>query len=248
MAKSSNKLLEFSNLTLGYSAQPAVHHLTAHVEKNTNLALIGPNGGGKSTLLKSIMGELKPLGGDIHWPNGKVQVGYLPQQAHINLTLPINVADFISLGFWPQLGAFKGLNSFYQDKLSQALADVGLADFHQRLLTSLSGGQQQRVIFARLLAEDAELLLLDEPFAAIDQPTTEQLLSLMQSLQAKGKTLITVMHNLQLVEQHFDQALFLARDLLGFGPVKQLLTPENLAKATNMQAQINPYAPWCNLN
>ena len=245
MAKQPVKLLEFANLTL---APPAVHHLNAYVEKQATLALIGPNGGGKSTLLKCIMGQLKPLGGQILWPNGKVKLGYLPQQSQVNLTLPISVADFISLGFWPAKGAFKGLNSSYQDQLSQALADVGLANFHHRLLTSLSGGQKQRVVFARLLAEDAELLLLDEPFAAIDQQTTEQLLQLMQSLQAKGKTLITVMHNLHLVEKHFSQALFLARELLGFGSLKEVLTPENLAKATGMQAQLNPYAPWCDLN
>lgn len=241
-------LLELANLTLGYSAMPAVHHLNAKIYAGSSWALVGPNGGGKTTLLKGIMGELKPLGGKILWPQGKINVGYLPQQIQLNLDLPLSVADFISLGFWQQTGAYQGINSTQQDQLHQALATVGLQDLPNRLIASLSGGQKQRVIFARLLVEDADLLLLDEPFAAVDQATTEQLLEIMQQLQNQGKTLITVLHNLHQVNAYFNDCLFIAREVLGLGKPQEVLTPTNLAKAKAMQTELHSSAAWCELD
>lgn len=247
-ATSPQVLLALKNLTLGYSALPAVHHLTAELKQGENLAVIGPNGGGKTTLLKGILGELKPLGGKILWPNGKVKLGYLPQQAMLNLDIPISVLDFLSLGLWQEIGSFKKVTAPNKQKIVTALAAVKLAGLENRLVTSLSGGQKQRVIFARLLVEDADLLLLDEPFAAVDQATTEELLKLMLQLNLAGKTLITIIHNLDQVKAYFPQCLFLAREVLGFGATEEVLTPENLAKARSMQIQLDPLAPWCELD
>lgn len=241
-------LLEFENLTLGYERHPAVHHLVGGVSPGDLLAVVGPNGGGKSTLLKGVMGELRPLGGAIHWRKGRQQLAYLPQRARLDLDFPLRVADFVSLGHWPRCGAFTAIGAKHRHSVSDALQQVGMQGFEQRPLDSLSGGQLQRVLFARLMLEDAPLILLDEPFAAVDEATTADLLQLVHRWQAEGRTVLAVLHDLHQVRQHFPRCLLLARDVLGFGATDQVLTAENLAKARRMQAPFDPLAPVCELD
>lgn len=241
-------LLEFENLTLGYERHPAVHHLVGGVSSGDLLAVVGPNGGGKSTLLKGVMGELRPLGGAIHWRKGRQQLAYLPQRARLDLDFPLRVADFVSLGHWPRCGAFTAIGAKQRYSVSDALQQVGMQGFEQRPLDSLSGGQLQRVLFARLMLEDAPLILLDEPFAAVDEATTADLLQLVHRWQAEGRTVLAVLHDLHQVRQHFPRCLLLARDVLGFGATDQVLTAENLAKARRMQAPFDPLAPVCELD
>jgi len=235
----------FENLTLGYERHPAVHHLDGQVNSGDLLALVGPNGAGKSTLLKGLMNELRPLGGRILWPNKKPSLAYLPQRSGLNLDFPLRVADFVSLGHWPRLGAFSRVSREQRQAVDAALAQVGMAGFEKRALDSLSGGQLQRILFARLLLEDAQLLLLDEPFAAVDEQTTEDLLALIHEWNREGRTVIAVLHDLRQVTEHFPKTLLLARDALALGATAQVLTEENLARARRMQAPFDPLAPVC---
>jgi zinc/manganese transport system ATP-binding protein len=238
-------LLFFENLTLGYERHPAVHHLRGEIQAGDLLALVGPNGAGKSTLLKGLMNELRPLGGRILWPEGKPSLAYLPQRSGLNLDFPLRVADFVSLGHWPRLGAFSAVSRRQRRAVDKALAQVGMEGFERRSLDSLSGGQLQRILFARLLLEDAELLLLDEPFAAVDEQTTADLLELIHTWNREGRTVIAVLHDLRQVREHFPKTLLLARDALALGPTEQVLTEDNLARARRMQAPFDPLAAIC---
>lgn len=244
----ANSLISFNNLTLGYERHPAVHHLQGQIIAGDLLAVVGPNGGGKSTLLKGLMQEIRPLGGDIHWPQGHSQLAYLPQRARLDLDFPLRVADFVSLGHWPRCGAFSAIKKADRKAVQVALQQVGMAGFDQRSLDSLSGGQLQRVLFARLLLEDAPLILLDEPFAAVDEATTADLLILIQQWHQQGRTIIAVLHDLHQVRSHFPKCLLLARDVLGMGATEQVLTAENLAKARKMQVLADPLAPICDFD
>ncbi|GLR64812.1 metal ABC transporter ATP-binding protein [Marinospirillum insulare] len=241
-------LIEFNNLTLGYEMHPAVHHLDGQILAGDLLAVVGPNGGGKSTLLKGLMEEIRPLGGKITWPQGRPQLAYLPQRARLDLDFPLRVADFVSLGHWPRRGAFSTIRAVDKQAVDQALNEVGLAGFGKRSLDSLSGGQLQRVLFARLLLEDAPLILLDEPFAAVDAATTEDLLKLIKHWQKEGRTLIAVLHDLHQVRNHFPKCLLLARDVLGMGKTESVLTSANLAKARKVQVLADPLAPICDFD
>ncbi|WP_404415630.1 metal ABC transporter ATP-binding protein [Marinospirillum sp.] len=238
-------LLFFENLTLGYERHPAVHHLQGEIQTGDLLALVGPNGAGKSTLLKGLMNELRPLGGRISWPSGKPSLAYLPQRSGLNLDFPLRVADFVSLGHWPRLGAFSAVSRQQRKAVDKALAQVGMEGFERRSLDSLSGGQLQRILFARLLLEDAELLLLDEPFAAVDEQTTADLLKLIHTWNREGRTVIAVLHDLRQVREHFPKTLLLARDALALGPTEEVLTEENLERARRMQAPFDPLAAIC---
>lgn len=241
-------LVEFQNLTLGYEMHPAVHHLQGQIMAGDLLAVVGPNGGGKSTLLKGLMQEIRPLGGKVAWPQGRPQLAYLPQRARLDLDFPLRVADFVSLGHWPKRGAFSSIKGVDRQAVQQALKQVGMTGFDKRSLDSLSGGQLQRVLFARLLLEDAPLILLDEPFAAVDEATTADLLALIKQWQQEGRTIIAVIHDLQQVRSHFPKCLLLARDALGMGVTEDVLTADNLAKARKMQVLADPLAPICDLD
>lgn len=241
-------MVTFDNLTLGYERHPAVHHLTGHIRQGDLLAVVGPNGGGKSTLLKGLMGELRPLGGRFVWPLGRQQMAYLPQRARLDLDFPLRVADFVSLGHWPRRGAFAAICGANRRAVHGALHQVGMEGFEQRSLDSLSGGQLQRVLFARLLLENAGLILLDEPFAAVDESTTQDLLVLVHQWQQQGRTVVAVLHDLNQVREHFPLCLLLARDVLGFGSTAEVLVPKNLERARRMQAPFDPLAPVCDLD
>ena len=161
--------MHFHDVTLGYDRHPAVHHLNGEVAPGALLAVIGPNGAGKSTLLRGIVGILKPLDGSIHLGGlDSRDIAYLPQSAEIDRSFPISVFDFVGTGLWRGTGLFGGIGKAARDKIAQALAAVGLNGFENRTIGTLSGGQMQRMLFARVLLQDARLIVLDEPFNAID--------------------------------------------------------------------------------
>jgi len=238
--------LRFLDLTLGYGRHPAVHHLTADIAAGTLTALVGPNGGGKSTLLKGIIGALSPLGGriDIHGLSRR-DIAYLPQIAEIDRSFPISVFDLVSTGLWRRTGLFGGIGRADRAKISAALAAVGLTGFENRPIGTLSGGQMQRALFARLSLQDAKLVLLDEPFAAIDSRTTHDLMHMIEHWHAEGRTVLAVLHDLELVRRHFPQTLLLAREMIAFGPTAQVLTAENLFRARRMTEAFDPEADMC---
>src|SRR5689334_21991155 len=165
--------LAFENLTLGYERHPAVHHLDGVVQEGSLVAICGPNGAGKSTLFKGIVGLLTPLAGRIDVKACRVQdIAYLPQIADIDRSFPINVYDMVAMGLWRRAGLFGGIGRKEREQIHDAIGAVGLRGFEERPIASLSGGQMQRTLFARLLLQNARVILLDEPFNAIDAKTT----------------------------------------------------------------------------
>jgi zinc/manganese transport system ATP-binding protein len=227
--------LVFENLTLGYDRHPAVHHLQGEVAQGALLAVVGPNGAGKSTLLKGIAGVLRPLDGRIGRGGlDRREIAYLPQLAEIDRSFPITVGDFVAMGLWRLLGAFRGLGRAERGRVEQALAAVGLPGFDRRAIGSLSGGQLQRVLFARLLLQDARLILLDEPFTAIDTKTARDLLELVGRWHGEGRTVLAVLHDLDVVRDRFPEALLLAREPVAWGPTGETLAAANLLRARRM--------------
>lgn len=240
----SNAVITFDNLTLGYNSHPAVHHLTGTVARGALTAVVGANGSGKSTLMKGIAGILKPMAGVVQVSN-RARMAYLPQGTELDRSFPARVIDLVSMGLWPKRGLLGRYNRADRQRVEAAIAAVGLVGFETRPLDTLSGGQLQRALFARVVLQDAELILLDEPFNAIDQRTIGDLLALMKHWHREGRTVLVVVHDHQLVCQHLPEALLLARRPIAWGPSLSVLNPDNLAKARHFDEAWDENAPWC---
>lgn len=241
-------MIRLDNLTLGYDRHPAVHHLSGEIPAGALVAVVGPNGAGKSTLLKGLAGELRPIGGRIvlaDLPPGGL--AYMPQRGEIDHSFPISVFEVVAMGLWHEIGAFGGLSPKQRERVRAALAAVGMSGFESRPIGSLSGGQLQRARFARLMLQDAPLILLDEPFAAIDSRTVDDLVALILGWHAEGRTILTVVHDLEQVRRHFPTALLLSREPVAFGPTAQVLTPELLARARRLSEAFDEDAPECHI-
>jgi len=246
MTQEKPPAISFHNLTLGYDRHPAVHHITGDVDRGDLLALVGPNGAGKSTLLKGIIGQLKPLSGSLSLDGLKrSDIAYLPQQIDIDRSFPITVFDAVSMGLWHQIGTWRGLDRGLNLAVEEALATLGLQDLGGRSVGALSGGQFQRVLFARLLLQDAAIILLDEPFRAVDTKTVEDLLRLISHWHSEGRTVIAALHDLDQVREHFPKTLLLAREVVTWGPTKQVLTTKNLAKSRQLTEAWDEHAEIC---
>lgn len=225
-------MLHFNNLTLGYDRHPAIHHLEAKIKDGSLTAVVGPNGAGKSTLLKGITGVLSPLEGNVTFATiTRDDIAYLPQQSDIDRTFPMRVMDLVAMGLWRQIGAFGALNRRARARVADAIEAVGLTGLERRLIGSLSGGQFQRALFARLLLQDARLVLLDEPFSAIDARTMSDLIVVIQNWHTEGRTVLAVLHDHETVRAHFPETLLIARELVAHGPTLQVMTSENHAQA-----------------
>jgi zinc/manganese transport system ATP-binding protein len=238
--------LEFRNVTLGYDRHPAVHHLDGAVESGALVAVIGPNGAGKSTLFKGVVGLLKPLAGRIE--RGSLQateIAYLPQAAEIDRSFPINVYDMVAMGLWRRTGLSGGIGQNARRRVHDAIAAVGLTGFESRPIGSLSGGQMQRTLFARLLLQDASVILLDEPFTAIDAKTAADLFDLVRRWHSEKRTVLAALHDIDLVRTGFPQTLLLAREPVAWGATRDVLTPENLLKARRMCEAFDDHAAAC---
>jgi zinc/manganese transport system ATP-binding protein len=238
-------VIRFDDVTLGYDRHPAVHHLTGEIEAGSLTALVGPNGGGKSTLLKAVTGTLAPLSGTITLDATRHDIAYLPQAAEIDRSFPISVFDFVSTGLWTRLGIFGGVGRAERVRIARALDTVGLTGFEQRPVGTLSGGQMQRALFARLLLQEAKIVLLDEPFTAIDEATVGDLIRLVVRWQAEGRTVVTVLHDIDLARAHFPNAILLARECVAWGETKRVLTPDNFHRAKRLSAAPDPHAAVC---
>lgn len=236
--------IELHDLTLGYDRHPAVHHLSGRIAAGSMLAVVGPNGGGKSTLLRGLVGELRPIGGRISGLAGAV-VAYVPQQDRIDRSYPVTVFDLVAMGLWDRRGLFGGFGRRDDAAVAAALARVGLAGFERRPIGTLSGGQLQRALFARVTLQDAGVILLDEPFSAIDSGTVEDLMHVVHGWRSEGRTVVAVLHDLPLVRAHFPEALLLARSRIAWGPVAEALTEASLAAARGMREAFDDQAPLC---
>lgn len=238
--------ISLQNVTVTYDRRPAVRHLNGRFVPGSLTAICGPNGAGKSTLMKAVVGALKPTAGSVSLGGLPVrELGYLPQAAEIDRSFPLTVADTVLLGAWRQTGAFRGTSRELAKKAGAALTAVGLDGFESRNIGSLSAGQFQRVLFARLLLQDAAVLLLDEPFTAIDARTTIDLLRLIQDWNGEGRTVVAVLHDYDQVRAHFPETLLLAREAIAWGPTATVLTPDNLKRARLMAENWDDTAPIC---
>jgi len=238
--------LQFRDVTLGYDRHPAVHHLNGEVAQGALLAVVGPNGAGKSTLFRGLAGILKPLAGSIDLGGLDIRdIAYLPQSVDIDRTFPISVFDLVGTGLWRTTGFFGGMGKPARDKITQALAAVGLNGFENRSIGTLSGGQMQRMLFARALLQDARLIVLDEPFNAIDAKTSSDLLALVKRWHGEGRTVLAALHDMDLVRAHFSETLLLARGPVAWGPTAQVLTADNLAEARRMCEAFDDTAAAC---
>lgn len=238
--------IRFDNVTLGYDLHPAVHHLTLNIEQGSMVALVGPNGAGKSTLLKGIMGQLKLLGGSISLGAlSHSQIAYLPQLSQVDRSFPITVREMVALGAWGEVGAFRSIGKDQQKSIHQALHQLGLDGFEHRMIDTLSGGQMQRVLFARLLLQKAELILLDEPFTGVDARTSQDLIAQIARWQQDGKTIVAVLHDLHQVKAHFPTTLLLSRRAIAYGNTAGVLTEENLQKASQFNEAFDDHAEPC---
>jgi len=237
--------IQLRDLTLGYDGHPAVHHLEGTFADGSLTAIVGPNGSGKSTLLKGITGILKPLGGSIErGATPTRQIAYLPQSAEIDRSFPASVADMVALGHWHRRGLWGAISAPDYQAVRQALEAVGLAGFENRGLDTLSGGQAQRALFARVMLQDAEVILLDEPFTAIDEKTTADLVALVRRWHGEKRTVVAVLHDIDMVREVFPDALLMAREPVAWGPVGESLHPANLLKARRMTEAWDEHAPW----
>jgi len=247
-----NPVVALRNLTVSYRQHPALHHISGEFTKGSLTALIGPNGSGKSTLLKSIVGLL-PIdggrsGGALTVNVSRHHIAYLPQLSEIDRHFPIDVRDCVLLGCWGTAGACGKVDGAMIDRVDAAIRTVGLQGFERRTLGSLSSGQLQRVMFARMLVQDAQLILLDEPFNAVDARTTSGLLALLRQWHTQGRTVVAVLHDDEQVRQYFPNTLLLARELVAWGPTSHVLTDANLQRARTMAEAWDEGAQMCDVD
>lgn len=241
-------MVTLDNLTVSYRKHPALHHVSGCFAAGSLTAVVGPNGSGKSTLLKSIMALLPISGGRVTVSTPRTRMAYLPQLAEIDRSFPIDVRDCVLLGGWSTVGAWGGVNAELLTRVTSALLAVGLDGFEHRPIGSLSSGQFQRVLFARLLAQDADLILLDEPFNAMDSKTTTALLALIRQWHQQQRTIIAVLHDDVQVREHFPQTLLLAREVVAWGDTAQVLTEPHLLQARALAEAWDETAEFCKVD
>jgi zinc/manganese transport system ATP-binding protein len=213
--------IALNDVTVGYAGHPVLQHVNWTMRPGSMTALVGPNGGGKSTLLKVIAGELKPLAGRID--RGDAMVAYLPQSPEFDRSFPIRVKDVVAMGLWRRLGAFGQLGQRDAETVRNALGAVGLDGFEGKNIGALSGGELQRVLFARLIVLDASVMLLDEPFAAIDETTVTDLIGIIHSWHRQGRTITAALHDLDQVRDIFPETVRVASGAVVYGTTATIL-------------------------
>jgi zinc/manganese transport system ATP-binding protein len=239
-------LVRLRDLTLGYDRHPAVHHLSGTIDAGALLAVVGPNGAGKSTLFRGIVGLIPPLSGTVEFSGCKrSDIAYLPQAADIDHSFPISLYDLVAMGLWRSTGPFGAIGAAQRDKIDAAIAAVGLTGFEERQIGTLSSGQMQRALFARLLLQDSRIIVLDEPFNAVDNKTVADLIALVRRWHGENRTVIAALHDLELVRGNFPEVLLLARELVAWGATGEVLTAENLLKARRMCEAFDEDAAAC---
>jgi len=227
--------LAVRGMTVSYGQKPAVFSVDMTVEAGAMTAIIGPNGAGKSTLLKAALGIIQPLSGQVtvfgrSVENQRRRIAYVPQRASVDWDFPTRVYDVVLMGLYRELGLLGRVREKHRQMVLDCLDRVGMADFCDRQIGQLSGGQQQRVFLARALAQNADLYLLDEPFAGVDAATEKAIIAVLHSLKSAGKTVVAVHHDLSTVRDYFDTVFLINTTRIAEGPVNTTFTSENLQK------------------
>lgn len=265
MTEVTSPSIVLQDVTIAYQGHPAVHHVSGVFAPGSLTAMVGPNGAGKSTLLRAIAKQIKPSQGQViylevpthsHQPNHPhpmhhphspypYSIAYLPQVAGLNPDFSLRVMDVVAMGLWGRLGALGRIDAQAMAQVQSALEQVNLAQFESRMVDELSVGQLQRVLFARLIVQDAPIILLDEPFNALDASTVRDLLQIVHQWHRQGRLLIAVLHDMQTVREHFEQTLLMARELIAWGPTQDVVTPSLMTQAEHASLAWHDAAPWC---
>ena len=243
-------VITLKDVTIAFHGHPAVHHVSGAFAHGSLTAVVGPNGAGKSTLLSAIAGLRRTNQGQIHVvsdTHGLPAIAFLRQLSGINQDFPLRVLEVVAMGAWAQVGAFGAMSHAVMHQIESALKQVGMHGFEDRLIDELSVGQLQRVLFARLIVQNAPIILLDEPFNALDASTTQDLLEIVHAWHASGRTVVAVLHDLAMVRAHFPQTLLMARELVAWGPTPEVLSPAHLAQANASSLVWQDTASWCDV-
>lgn len=228
--------LAIRGLTVSYGQKPAVFSVDMTVQAGAMTAIIGPNGAGKSTMLKAALGVIKPLSGQVSafgkpLDQQRARIAYVPQRASVDWDFPTRVIDVVLMGLYRDLGLLGRVRARHKAKAMDCLNRVGMRDFADRQIGQLSGGQQQRVFLARSLAQDADLYLLDEPFAGVDAATEKAIIAVLKSLKEAGKTVVVVHHDLATVTDYFDRVFLINTRKVAEGSVEEAFTADTLQAA-----------------
>ena len=230
-------------LTVNYDRTPVLWDITFAVPEGHLVAIVGPNGAGKSTLIKTALGLVTPLSGSVEFfgkPLEEVRrcIAYVPQRSSVDWDFPITVRDLVLMGRYGKIGLFRLPTRADREAVERVLEAVGLSGLATRQISQLSGGQQQRAFLARALIQDAEIYFMDEPFAGIDHATEKVLVALLKKLQAEGKTVFVVHHDLSTVNDYFDWIALLNMRLTACGPMAETFTAENLERTYGRSANL----------
>ena len=227
--------LSVYDLTVAYHRKPVIWDIGFDIPAGSLVGVVGPNGAGKSTLLKAIMdliprasGRIRVFGGD--YASNRHRVGYVPQRETVDWDFPVDALDVVTMGLYRRIGWCLPVRRKHRRAALDALSRVGIAELANRQISQLSGGQQQRTFLARALVQDADLYLMDEPFAAVDAATERAIVDVLREMQQRGKTALVIHHDLQTVAEYFDYVVLLNMRVVAHGPVSQVFTPENLQK------------------
>lgn len=234
-ATNSDCPLSIYDLTVAYHRKPVLWDISLDFPRGQLIGVVGPNGAGKSTLIKAVMDLIPQASGDVQvfgksYRANRHRVGYVPQRESVDWDFPVDAIDVVTMGLYGQMGWCVPVRSKHRRLAEEALHRVGLADFGKRQISQLSGGQQQRTFLARALVQDADLYLMDEPFAAVDAATERAIIEILQEMKSRGKTVVVIHHDLQTVADYFDYVVLLNMRVVAHGPISTTFTTENLQK------------------
>jgi len=233
--ETNQPILSVSHLTMRYNGRVALEDISFHLHESERIAVVGPNGAGKSTLFKAVAGVLQPNSGEVNIygsrPRGHVCIGYIPQRNQVDWTFPVSVADVVMMGRSAKLGPLNWPHKKDWEFVHHALETVELSNLSSRQINQLSGGQQQRMFIARALAQEAELMLMDEPLTGLDTPSQEGILNLLDHLKTEKVTVMVATHDLEQAASHFDRIMLLNHRIVAFGNPAEVLHTDNLVSA-----------------
>jgi manganese/iron transport system ATP-binding protein len=248
-------ILDVRHLSVHYNGHLALEDITFHLHQGERIAVVGPNGAGKSTLFKVVAGVLSPTSGEARifgsQPGRHVCIAYIPQRSQVDWNFPVNVADVVMMGRSAKLGPFNWPHKRDWEQVHHALETVELSNLATRQISQLSGGQQQRMFIARALAQEAELMLMDEPLSGLDTPSQESLLNLLDTLRSQKVTVMVATHDLEQAARHFDRMLLLNHRIVALGSPDKVLQNENLLHAyggrlrSTGSENVLPVDDWC---
>jgi manganese/zinc/iron transport system ATP- binding protein len=227
--------LRVQDLTVAWHRRPVIWDVEFDVSPGRLVGIVGPNGAGKSTLLKAVMDLVPKASGRVEifgrsWRESRHRVGYVPQRESVDWDFPVSVLDVVTMGLYGRIGWFGRVRRRHREAARRALEQVGIGELADRQISQLSGGQQQRTFLARALVQEADLYLMDEPFAAVDAATEQAIVEILRSMRAAGRTAVVIHHDLHTVPDYFDSVVLLNMRVVAEGPTQQVFTRENLER------------------